>query len=89
MKIRGRAGRPYLHHDAIASICNRHTLFVFKHDAPDGLGGDELSYWMAGLDIPNLNPAVATTANNTCVVELKACDAIVVGGKSMYWAHLL
>lgn len=60
-----------LHDCAVVPQCHGNTFLVFKCDAPHSLSlSDKLAHEVASLQIPNLDPAVATAANDTCIIKL-------------------
>jgi hypothetical protein len=66
------------------------TLFVLKGDTPDGLAlGDELADEVTGLEIPDLDATVASTTDDTGVVELQAGNTIIMSCEAVDGAHLL
>jgi hypothetical protein len=66
------------------------TLFVLKGDTPDGLAlGDELANEVTSLEIPDLDATVASTTDDTGVVELQACNTIIMSCEAVDGAHLL
>lgn len=87
---RQAVGLSYLHHGP--AILQRHgnALFILKGDTPNRLAlRDELADELAGLEVPDLDTPIAAAADNPRVVELQACDAVVVRRKTMDGAEPL
>ena len=73
-----------LHDRSRVAQRERHALLFLESNAPYGFTlSDKLAHQLPGLQIPDLDTAVTTTADNPGLVELKARDAVVVRGKSV------
>ncbi len=80
----------YLHDGPTILQRHSHTFLLLKRNAPHGLTlGDQLADEMTSLQIPDLDAAVATAADNPGIVELQARDAVIVGGKAVDGAEPL
>jgi hypothetical protein len=78
----------YLHDSPAILQCHRDTLLIFKSHTPDSFGVcDKIADKIPRLEIPNLDPTIAAAADNPRVVELQACDAVVMGGKAVNGAE--
>ena len=76
--------RPYLHDRSAIPQRHCYALLVLKSDAPHGFPlSNKLPYKMAGLQIPHLDTPVATSAHDSRVVKLQACDAVVMRRKTV------
>lgn len=84
-----RGYKTNLHYCTTLSERQCDTLFVLKSNSPNSFAlSNQLAHKVARLEIPNLDSAVTSSTDNSSVVELQACDAIVMSSKAMDRAHL-
>jgi hypothetical protein len=69
----------HLHNGPTVLQSHGNALLVLESHAPHGIAlRNQLANKLASLQIPNLDPTVTTAADDPGIVELEACDAVVV-----------
>ena len=75
---------PNLHNRSPTPTGHYHRRLALERNSPDCFRRlAQLSYQLAGTQIPHLDSSIGATGYDSRLVELKARDAIVVGGKTM------
>lgn len=73
-------GFSYFHDSPICPTSHNNRLLFLKRHPPNRLGRrTQFAYQLAGLQVPDLDPAVAAAGHDARLVKLQARDAIVVG----------
>lgn len=69
----------HLHDGPAVPESHSNTLLVFKSDAPDGLSlSNKLANQVTCLQIPDLDPSIAATTDDTSIVKLQARNTVIV-----------
>lgn len=69
----------HLHDGSIVSESHGYAFLILESHAPHSLAlSNQLANQVARLQVPDFDTAVTTTANNTSIIELQACHAVIV-----------
>lgn len=71
-----------LHDGSVVPESHGYAFLILESHAPHGLAlSNQLANQVARLQVPDFDTAVAATADNTSIIELQACHAVIVGSE--------